>query len=150
MARDKCGGWEHDEHTADVLVRAWGRTLEEAIENSAIGVYEVITDTSRVKPKTRVDLNTEGIDMENLLYRFVEELLAYTDADGLVFSIVRVCKVECGEPDAGCKIAASAWGEKFDDSRHEHRTIVKAMTYADMEISRVGEDCWKIQFVVDI
>ncbi|MEB3787201.1 MAG: archease [Desulfurococcales archaeon] len=44
---------------------------------------------------------------------------------------------------------SSAWGERFDPERHEHRTIVKAMTYAQMEIEKDG-DCWRVQFVVDI
>ncbi|BAN89584.1 archease [Aeropyrum camini] len=143
----KCAGWRHEEHTADVLVVAYGRTLEEAFENAAQGVYEVITDTSRVSPKLRVEASTEGIDLENLLYRFVENLIAYTDSEGLVFGLFRVCKIDCGEDS--CKIEASAWGEEFDPSRHEHRTIVKAMTYADMEIKK-EEGCWKVQFVVDI
>ncbi|WP_131160547.1 archease [Aeropyrum pernix] len=143
----RCGGWMHEEHTADVLVIAYGRTLEEAFENAARGVYEVVTDTSRVEPRRRVDASIEGIDLENLLYRFIENLIAYTDSEGLVFGLFRVCKIECsGE---SCSIVASAWGEEFDPSRHEHRTIVKAMTYADMEIKEEN-GCWRVQFVVDI
>ncbi|MEB3861961.1 MAG: archease [Desulfurococcales archaeon] len=142
-----CPGFKHEEHTADVLIEAWGRTLEEAFEQSALAVYEVITDTSKVKPKTRIDLGVEGFDLENLLYRWVEEMLLYTDADGMVFGMFRVCRIEKG--DEGYRIVSSAWGERFDPERHEHRTIVKAMTYAQMSIGEV-DGCWRITFVVDI
>ena len=142
-----CPGYAHEEHTADVLIIAQGRTLEEAFEQSALGVYEVITDTGGVRPVKRIELDVEGFDLENLLYRWIEEMLLYTDSEGLVFSIFRVCSITGGE--SGWRIKSSIWGEPFDPDRHEHRTIVKAMTYAQMDISRVG-DCWRISFVVDI
>ena len=130
-----------------MLVVGLGRTLEEAFEQAAIGVYEVVTDTAKIRPERRIDVDIRGEDLENLLYRWIEELLVYTDAEGLVFSIARVCRIlkEQGE----YKIVASVWGEPFDPERHEQRTIVKAMTYAQMEIRREGE-CWRVQFVVDI
>ena len=143
----QCPGFEHREHTADVLIVSYGRTLEEAFEQAALGVYEVITDTSRVKPLKRYDIELEGSDIENLLYRWIEELLINTDAEGVVYSIFRVCRID--QENNGAKLIGSAWGEPFDPERHEERTIVKAMTYAQMEIKRVGE-CWKTQFVVDI
>ncbi len=43
--------FEFFEHTADIGIRAWGDSLEEAFENSALAVFEVITDTSKVQEK---------------------------------------------------------------------------------------------------
>ena len=144
---DACPGFEHLEHTADVLIKAVGRTLEEAFEQAGLGVYEIITDTGKVRPLRRVDIDVEGIDIENLLYKWIEELLIYTDTEGLVFSKFSVCRIEkMGE---GYRIVSSAWGEPFNPERHEERTIVKAMTYAQMSIEKRG-DCWITQFVVDI
>jgi len=142
-----CPGYRHEEHTADVLIVAYGRTLEEAFEQSALGVYEVVTDTGRVRPYRRISIDVEGFDLENLLYRWIEEMLLYTDSEGLVFSIFRVCSIV--EEDGLWRIRSVVWGEPFDPERHEHRTIVKAMTYAQMSISREG-DCWRTTFVVDI
>jgi SHS2 domain-containing protein len=147
MVQVECPGYTHMEHTADEIVVATGRTLEEAFENAAIGVYEVITDTSKVKPARRVDVRVRGDDLENLLYRWIEELLIITDSEGLVFSIARVCRIQ--KENDGYSLDGAVWGEPFDPERHEHRTIVKAMTYAQMEIRKEG-DCWRLQFVVDI
>ncbi|MEB3780612.1 MAG: archease [Desulfurococcales archaeon] len=143
----ECPGFRHEEHTADVLIEATGRTLEEAFEQSALGVYEVITDTSRVEPRKKIYLEVEGFDLENLLYRWIEEMLLYTDSEGLVFSIFRVCSIERNNDK--WIIKSSIWGERFDQNRHEHRTIVKAMTYAQMSIVE-EKGCWRITFVVDI
>lgn len=142
-----CPGFDHLDHTADVLVEARGRTLEEAFEYAGLGVYEIMTDTSKVRPRVRVDLEVEGSDLENLLYRWIEELLVWTDAEGLVFSIFRVCRID--KEGDGYKLVASVWGEEFSPEVHEERTIVKAMTYSQMSIENIGE-CWRLQFVVDI
>ena len=144
-----CPGFAHGEHTADVLVIAKGRTIEELFEYSALGVYEIMTDTSKVRPLRRLEVEVTGFDLYNLLYRWVEELLYYTDSEGMVFSIFRICSVERRE-DEEWALKAVVWGERFDPERHEHRTIVKAMTYAQMEIARVGDSCWAATFVPDI
>ncbi len=144
----KCPGFAHAPHTADVLVVARGRTLEEAFEQAALGVYEVITDTSKVEPRVEVEVSVDGFDLYNLLYRWIEELLVFTDSEGLVFSKFHVEKIEAVSSDE-YKLKARVYGENFDPNKHEHRTIVKAMTYAQMEI-RKEDGCWYIQFVVDI
>ena len=143
-----CKGFSHEEHTADVLIRAWGRNMEELFENAAVGVYEVITDTNSVAPLKRVEVEVEGIDLYNLLYRWIEEFIAYTDSEGLVFSKFNVCKIE--ERSDSWIIKSTAWGEPFNPEKHEHRTIVKAMTYAQMEIKKRSDECWEATFVVDI
>jgi len=143
----ECPGFAHLEHTADVLIEARGRTLEEAFEMAGIAVYEVITDTRKISLKERYEMSTEGLDLENLLYRWIEQALLYTDADGVVFGKFAVCRIV--EDEEGYRVEAAAWGEPFDPEKHEHRTIVKAMTYAQMSIKKEG-DCWKLTFVVDI
>ena len=143
-----CPGFSFGEHTADILVIARGRGLEELFEQAAIAVYEIITDTSRVEPKVEVKVEERGIDLENLLYRFIEALLYYTDTEGLVFSKVVVHEIRKINDEVYIK--ASAYGEKFNPVRHEHRTIVKAMTYAQMRISKDDEGCYSATFVPDI
>ncbi len=146
-----CPGYAHAPHTADVLIVARGQTLEEAFEKAALGVYEVITDTSKVEPKEVRLVEDTGMDIYQLLYRWIEDLLYYTDSEGLVFSKFKVEEISRrgqGE-NSEYYIRARAWGEKFDANKHEHRTIVKAMTYAMMDIIKEN-GCWRVQFVVDI
>jgi len=149
VARVPCPGFDFGEHTADVLVIARGRTLEELFEMAAKAVYEIVTDTSRVEPKVEVKVEDSGIDLYNLLYRFIENLLYYTDAEGLVFSKFSVEKIERASEDEW-RIRAKAWGEPFDPEKHEERTIVKAMTYAQMRIEKDPQGCYSATFVPDI
>jgi len=148
MPEDRCTpNFTHEEHTADVIIQAWAPTLEGAFEEAARGTFEVITDTGKVAPTVKVDIEEEGFDLENLLYRWIEALLFYFDTEQLVFSRFKVHRIR-GEGEE-YRLAAEAWGERFDAKKHEHRTIVKAMTYADMEIKR-DNGCWRLRFVVDI
>ena len=142
-----CRGFDHLEHTADVLIEARGPSLSEAFEMAALATYEVMTDTSRVEPRDRVDVEVEGIDLPNLLYRWIEELIIHTDSRRLVFSKFKVKEIEIGQDYA--RLKAEAWGEEFNPEKHVSRTVVKAMTYAQMSLKEES-GCWTLRFVVDI
>jgi SHS2 domain-containing protein len=136
--------FEFFDNTADVGIKAYGRTLEEAFENSALAVFEVMTDTSKVDPVEERKVTIDGIDLENLLYRWIESLLVYYDSELILFSKFKV-KID----QDNMRLEGEAWGEKFNEEKHEKRTLVKAMTYSLMSINKVG-DMYEITFVVDI
>lgn len=143
----ECRGFDHLDHTADVLIEARGRSLSEALEAAALATYEVMTDTSKVEARERVEIEVEGMDLQSLLYRWIEELIAVTDSRRLVFSRFSVRRIEVSQDSI--RLVAEAFGEEFDPARHVSRTVVKAMTYADMSMREEG-GCWTIRFVVDI
>ncbi|BBG24373.1 archease [Sulfuracidifex tepidarius] len=135
--------FEFFDHTSDVGVRAFGDTLEEAFENSALAVFELMTDTSKVKAEREFKVEIDGLDMENLLYKWIESLLAEYDYSLTLFSRFQV-KID----QDNLRLNGAAYGERFDPKIHERRTVVKAMTYHELEIKRNGR--YIITFVVDI
>ncbi len=139
--------FEFKEHTADVLIVAYGKSIEELFENAAIAVFEVMTDTSKVEPKLEYKVEEEGIDLESLLLRWLETFLVYYDSDNVVFSKFKVDKIWCRDEE--CYIKGKGWGEHFNEEKHEKRTIVKAITYAEMKIEK-KDNIWTATFVVDI
>ena len=144
-------GFEHLGHTADVLIKAWGKSLEEAFEYAAKGMFEVITDTSKVEPRISVAIHVCGYDLENALYRWLEELLYYHDSRNLVFGRFKVSRIyeEVVNGEKQVCVDGVAEGEEFQHGKHEPRTVVKAVTYHEMRIWREGGN-WYITFVVDI
>ena len=136
--------FEFFDHTADVGIKAYGKDLNEAFENAALAVFEVMTDTSKVEPKEEREIQVDGIDLENLLYRWIESLLVYYDSELLLFSRFKV-----NIDQNNLTLVGKAWGEKFDPDRHERRTVVKAMTYHEMSIEK-KDDHYELTFVVDI
>ena len=136
--------YEFFDHTADIGIKAYGRDLNEAFENAALAVFEVMTDTSKVEPKESREIEIDGMDLENLLYRWIESLLVYYDSELLLFGKFKV-KIDL----ENLRLNAIAWGEKFNPDKHERRTVVKAMTYHEMSIVKTNNG-YELTFVVDI
>lgn len=129
------------EHTADVGVEAYGDSLEEKFGNAALGLFEIMLDTSKVEQKEKREFEVEADDEQSLLYDFLERFLIIRDSEGLVFSKFDV-SIEKGE---NLKLKAEAWGEELDPEKHEVKTEVKAITYHRMEVTDE-----KIFYIVDI
>jgi SHS2 domain-containing protein len=138
--------FEWVEHPSDIGFRAYGKTLAQAFENAALALFEIMVDTSKVEPRERVEIELEAEDEQALLYDWLDRLLYFRDARGLVLSRF---EVELSTSRGGLRLRARAWGERFDPARHPERTAVKAMTYHMMRIEVENDRCM-VQAVVDI
>ena len=144
------GGFRLLEHTADVYIESWGRTLEEAFEWAAIGMFEVMTDLKKVDAKEKYEISVKGEDLYALLYEWLEELLFIFGSQGKVFSRFKVHKITKKE-DNGYILSGEAWGETFNIKKHTQKTEVKAVTYSLMEIIKnKSTEQWFVRFVLDI
>jgi SHS2 domain-containing protein len=139
--------FEWVEHPSDIGFRAYGRNLEEAFENAALALFEVMVDTNKVEPREEVTFQIEAEDEGALLYDWLDRLIYHHDAHGLVFSKFKVHELR--KINGNFRLRAMAYGERFDRRKHPERTAVKAMTYHMMEIKREPDRCW-VQAVVDI
>ncbi len=141
------GGFKILEHTADVLLEAYGDTLEEAFEYAALAMFEVMTDLSSVRPLEKREVEVEGIDLYSLLYNWLEELLFLFDTEALLVSKAKVHEIS--KVDDAYRLRAEVWGEPYDPERHVSKVLVKAATYHMMEIKR-RDGGYTLRFVVDI
>ena len=121
-------------HIADVEFEAYGKTIEEAFENAAIALQEVMVNTKKIKLQITKEISIESEDMKSLLYDFLEKFLIFHDAENLVFGKIKVIKI--WKSAEKWKLEARAMGEEFDEKRHEPRTAVKAVTYFNMDIGK--------------
>ena len=134
-------------HTADVEFESYGATLEKAFENAALALFGVMTNIKKVKPKIKKKINIESEDLESLLYDFLEKFLILLDSENMVFSKFDVKKITMNEKSKKFKLKAEAYGEKFDEKRHESKTLVKAITYHGMHIGRKRVASKEMHFV---
>jgi SHS2 domain-containing protein len=125
-------GFSFHDHTADITIECWAPSLNEAFEQAALATFEVILDTSTVEPQTTTDVVVTGTDLEELLVQWIGELIALIDINGQFFCRFHVDRIE--ETQDGYILEARALGEEIDHEKHDTRTEVKAMTYADMKI----------------
>jgi SHS2 domain-containing protein len=128
------------EHTADLMVKAYGRTLKECFENAAYAMMDQIVDASSARLTEEVGIAVEGADLEELLYNFLSEVLFIFDAQGLVLG-----KFEVDLRDNG--LECRAWGEPYDPERHSPKSEIKAVTYHELQ---VNEDEPSITVLFDV
>uniref|UniRef100_A0A3Q3IRN9 Protein archease n=1 Tax=Monopterus albus TaxID=43700 RepID=A0A3Q3IRN9_MONAL len=115
--------YEYLDHTADVQIHSWGDTLEEAFEQCAMGMFGYMTDTETVEPIDTVKVESEGEDMESLLFHFLDDWLYKFCAE--LYFIPRVSMLT---------LPTLEWGEEFSLAKHPQGTEVKAITYSAMQI----------------
>jgi SHS2 domain-containing protein len=144
---EKTGKFEFLEHTADVLIAAHGQTLEEAFENAALAMFEVMTDTTKIDPIQEDSVEVEAEDEYALLYSWLEALLVKFEVKGMLFSKFKIDKMQ--DTSDGYKLQASVWGEKFNAEKHPQKVAVKAITYHRMEIIK-EHDKTTLEFILDI
>jgi len=135
-----------EDHVADVVVVAYGDTLAEAFENAALALFEVMTDTSTVEPRTSDVFEVEGFDELSLLYAWIEAFIIAFDTDLKLYSVFKIDTIDATED--GFRLRGTAWGETFDPTKHPSRTEVKAITYHEMEILR--KEGIQLRFILDL
>lgn len=139
--------FEWIDHPADTGFRAYGVDMEEAFENAALALTEIMVDVERVEVREEIEVELEAEDLEALLYDWLDHLLYLFDAKDMVGSEFEVEIIP--EAEGGYRIEARVRGEKYDPDKHGSGSEVKAMTYHMMEIDQ-GEDECSVQVVVDI
>jgi SHS2 domain-containing protein len=138
--------FEFEDHVADVVVVAYGDSLEEAFENAALALFEVMTDTTTVEPSREDVFEVEGFDELSLLYSWIETFIVAFDVDLKLYSTFKIEKIE--KTRNGFKLRGKAWGETFNPAKHPSRSEVKAVTYHEMEILR--KKGIQLRFILDL
>lgn len=135
--------YELVDHTADVGIKAYGKTLSEAFENAAKGMFDIITDKSEIENIGQYDIELETDNLEQLLVDWLSELLFLNTANNIVFGFF---KVELDEKKN--KLSAKVFGEKFDLSKHKVGSEIKAVTYHILEVNK--KKPYYVQVLFDI
>ena len=135
--------WEHYSHPADMGIRGFGQTKEQAFGQAALALTAGITDLHTVEPKEAVEITCREQDDELLFVSWLNALIYEIATRQMLFS-----KFEIDIKHQ--QLQAKAWGEKIDLKRHNPAVEVKAATYADLKVKRnkIGE--WMVQCIVDV
>jgi SHS2 domain-containing protein len=133
------------EHTADAKFQAFGRTLEEAFSNAALATAALMWDPEAIERKIRVPVRVQGLDHEQLLVHFLEEILYLVETRFFLVASVEAVRIK-NDP-MGYTLEGILWGDT-NSNRYETYGGVKAITYNEMAIRQ--NDRFTIQVVVDI
>jgi SHS2 domain-containing protein len=129
------------EHTADLGLIAYGKSLAEAFANAAYGLFSIIAGLDAVKEteSRRVELSED--DPEALLFEWLNSLIYLFDVEMLLFKKFDIIYMD------GHQLKAICYGEKYDSSRHHLKTGVKSATY---HMLKVDEEKNRVQVIFDV
>ena len=131
------------EHTADIGIRAWGETLAELFENSALAVESIAVEFERVEPRIAYPISASGEDRESMLVNWLNDDIYHVDERPIVMCRFRIHSL------TETQVAGQGWGEPRDPLRHPPRIVVKAATYHQIRILREN-DRWVAEVYLDI
>lgn len=135
--------WELFSHPADIGLRGFGPTREEAFAQAAVALTAVMTDPQKVQPKEAVEIICREQDDELLFVSWLSSLLYEMGTRGMLFSRFEVEPIDGG-------VRAKAWGEPVDVEKHEPTVEVKAATYAGLKVEQDRDGIWLAQCIVDV
>ncbi|MCD6229818.1 MAG: archease [Candidatus Diapherotrites archaeon] len=135
------------EHTADVMFKAKGKTLEGLFEESAKAVFEVLVKPQLVWDGIEEKINVSATTPEKLLHDWLSELLYASESKFLVFNrfAVKITRKE----NNNFELFGSAFGEKINQEKHCISSEIKAVSYYGLEIKKEGEG-YTVKIILDV
>src|SRR5262245_7953717 len=119
-------------HTGDLGMVAYGRDLPELFAHAAWAMFDLMSDATTIRAQYTVTLSVNATDLEDLLVRWLSELLYLYDTQRFLGSTCVVMRLE------PTHLTATVTGETLDPGRHPIDTEIKAVTYHQLAIEHLG------------
>lgn len=132
------------EHTADVGVELVAGDLTAAFETAAAAMFDMMCRLDLVADDWRrtVEVEARRDDLENLLVRWLSELLYVHESAGVLLSRFEITSLEDG------RLVADVAGERIDTARHPVGIEIKAPTYHDLLIDE-SQEGFRVRVIFD-
>ncbi len=131
-------------HTADVKLKALGKTKQELFNNALKGMAYILKPTffekKNLKYNIKKDIKVESADINSLLVDFLSEVLALSDIFQAIFLEAKF--TQFSDIALKGKISGIKVGE-FDED-------IKAVTYHDLNIQLTKDNIWEAIVLFDI
>ncbi len=130
------------EHTADLGVELTAPDLRSAFEGAAAAMFDVVSDLDQVGETWHGRVRVSGLDLGNLMVRWLSELLFVSESEGVLLSHFTIERLD------GLALEAAVAGEKLDRARHAVRVEIKAPTYHGLRIEE-SDNGWFVRVIFD-
>ena len=130
-------------HTGDLGMLVYGRDLPELFAHAAWAMFDLMSDATTIRPQHTVTLSVSAADLEDLLVRWLGELLYLYDTQRFLCCTFTFTLLE------PTHLIATVAGETLDPSRHPIDTEIKAVTYHQIAVEQVGEH-WQARVIFDL
>jgi len=134
--------YEFFEHTADIGLKIYGKTLTELFINAAEGMFEAIADTGTVAAQHTIEISIseQAENDAELLRLWLQELLYYYSTTEIVFVEFLIHTLTLNN------LKATVKGDK---AFGKIKTEIKAVTYHQLEVKR-SKDGYEATVIFDV
>ncbi len=137
------GMHEQFDHTADLGLRIRAAELETLFAEAGEALTAALVENPQtIAATTELRIELPPDDREYLLFDWLKQLLYHFETERLICSRFEVKLDEQG-------LHGRAWGETFDESRHQPAHEVKAITYHELKLEPTDTG-WLAEVIVDI
>ena len=137
-------GYEYLDHTADLGMRAYGKTLKELFTNAAQGMLEAMAATETIYEVQQIRINVEAESLEDLMVAWLNELIFRYEVEEVLFRRVKIQQINEKE------LSAIAYGESPDLTKHVVYTEIKSVTYHQLVVEQKPNGDWFAQVIFDL
>ena len=130
-------------HTADLGIEVYGEDQKQLFVNAGLALFDLITDIHTIEATTSLPVTVEGTDQEDLMVRWLSELLYVHQMRG--YLLCDFILHELGEKI----LRATVRGEPYASHRHELLREIKAVTYHQLMVTQ-EKDRWVARIVFDV
>jgi len=133
-------GWEHFPHAADVGVRGYGGTVEEAFAQGALALTAIVT-AAKVQETETVQVKCQAPDLDLLFAEWLNLIIFEMSVRKVLFArfAVRI---------RGNHLTGTMWGEPIDVARHAPACQPKGATYTALKVAQDATGAWSAACVV--
>ena len=134
--------YEFFDHTADIGIHIFGRSMPELFENAGFALFDIITDIETVREREKRSFALQRDSLDELLVEWLGRLLFISATELFLFRRFHVVQID------GESMQAEAWGEPMQDALHIIKTEVKAVTYHKLKVYE-EQGLWHATVVLD-
>jgi Uncharacterized conserved protein len=131
------------DHTADIGVVVYGKSLTELFQNAAQSFFSVLIELKNIHEEKSRTFSLDAPGLEELLVSWLNEFLYLFETQGLLFSRFDIKKL------SNEHLEATVWGEQYTAEKHPIKRVIKAVTFHHLTITEKN-GCWQTQIIYDL
>jgi SHS2 domain-containing protein len=134
------------DHTADVGVEIEAPSFEGLLGEGLRALTDTMTEVEEVRVGLELPVDLVARSQEELLVDWLNEVVFLFDTQAVLRG---QADLEVESQADGWHLRGAARGERYDPKRHRIKTLVKAVTYHQLEI-RASKTGWTATVIFDI
>ncbi|UCH39779.1 MAG: archease [Gammaproteobacteria bacterium] len=135
--------WEHLDHGADIGVRGYGDSLEDAFVQAALAMSSVVTDLDKIAPGESIAVECCAPELDLLLLDWLNEIVYQMATRNMLFGAFDV-RIDDQH------LFAQLHGEVVDREKHRPAVEIKGATFTELKVYRAENGEWVAQCVIDV